>query len=175
MSRTGSETVAEGDQSFEEEDEEEASGELRASQASRSSMGFLLASIATTRKKTLKKPVKATPVKELPCVVELCRAVNVPQMVRSSKSTGNSGGGGDRRAAASSASQGTDNDADDPGGTNPFVTMKIVPSKCGGEQRSKGVQRRWPYKSNTLFPVTLFGLRDLLLCALYDLVSWLCV
>jgi hypothetical protein len=90
MSRT--ETVAEGNQSFEDEDEEEASGDTRASQSSRSSMGFLLASIAT-RKKTLKKPVKATPVKELPCVVELCRAINVPQMVRSSKLTGSSGGG----------------------------------------------------------------------------------
>jgi len=151
MDRGGSETTAEADNSEEKEAEKEEEGEeLDVAQSSRSSMGFLLASIGALKKQST-KPVKLVPTKDIPCVVELRCAVNVPRMMQSSKaSTSNGGGGGN---AVPSVGRGGDNGPDDPGGTNPFVTMKVVPSKRGGEQRSKGVERRWPYKSNTLFPV----------------------
>ena len=71
-----------------------------------------------------------------PCIVELLHATNLPSMCGPTAE-----GSGSTKAAG------------DLGGTNAFVTMKIVPSSKDGKARPKGTERRWPFKNDTCFPI----------------------
>jgi hypothetical protein len=158
ISRTGADrSSASGEDELHDEDfdeivdyiDDEVQDDEPVVQSSRLSMGFLLAGMSS-RKKSSQKNVKTAATKDHPCIVELRRAVNVPQMFKGARGNASNGA----VITETGTMEETNDNPEDTGGTNPFVTMKVVPSRNGSEQRSKGVERRWPYKSNTLFPVS---------------------
>ena len=73
-----------------------------------------------------------------PCIVELLGATNVPAMVQ---------------GAATSGSASTEGSSSETfaGGTNPFMTMAVVPGKSSVKRVGK--ERRWPFKSDTCCPI----------------------